>query len=350
MNRSRITLCSFSFAHHGKFSSFHRLLHYSTGYHRVDMTFPFHRIMAARWAERAADRWRRLSEWRLRPVFARKERQCVHYLYPENSVFRGVDWKARHGLVLSCHQPGEFLRKMRHHESYAPFFKALGSADRVVLLASRFVDDYLEYCGGERIEVIPHGVDGAFFHPGRFERREPVVLTVGNWLRDYPFWLRAARSIAQRLTEVRFAVVASARTVEAVRTEACEALGNRVRFLQGLTDLELRDLYQQSSVLFLPLIDAGANNALLEAMASAVPIITTDLPATREYAGDCAVYYHADDVEQCVGELCRLMRDEKERRWLAEAGRHRAESQFSWPVIASRYGQLYQEVLADCLH
>lgn len=348
MNRPPVTLYSFSFAHHGKFSSFHRLLHYSTGCHVVDITVPFHKFMGPRWAERVNIRWRRLSEWRLRPVFARKERQCVHYLYPENSLFRGVEWKGGHGLVLSCHQPGEFLRSMRHHQGYAGFFRALQRADRVVLLASRFADDYARYCGSQKVVVIPHGVDAAFFRPGPVEEREPLVLTVGNWLRDYAFWLRAAKCLAGQVREVTFAVVASPQTVENVRVEAREALGERVRFLQGLTDLELRALYQKASVLFLPLIDAGANNALLEAMATGLPIVTTDLSATREYAGNCGVYYQADDLEQCLGKMCRLMEDKDERLRLGEDGRKRAESQFSWPVIAAKYAQLYREVLAGC--
>ena len=53
----------------------------------------------------------------------------------------------------------------------------------------------------------------------------------------------------------------------------------------GLTDAELRDLYHSSDIAFIPLTNATANNAVLEAMASGIPLISTDLPAIRGTAG-----------------------------------------------------------------
>jgi glycosyltransferase involved in cell wall biosynthesis len=98
-------------------------------------------------------------------------------------------------------------------------------------------------------------------------------------------------------------------------------------------------------VAFLPLKDAGANNALLESMASGLPLLATDLPATREYAGTCAEFYAPGNIEECLAKLDQLLSSEAARARLGAAARQRMVQRFAWPVIAERYAELYQEVL-----
>ena len=75
-----------------------------------------------------------------------------------------------------------------------------------------------------------------------------------------------------------------------------------VRLCTGLDDEALRELNRSAAVLFLPLREAAAN-ALLEAMSSGLPVVTTDRPATRESAGDCSVYFEPGSVPQAVSGL-----------------------------------------------
>jgi glycosyltransferase involved in cell wall biosynthesis len=52
---------------------------------------------------------------------------------------------------------------------------------------------------------------------------------------------------------------------------------------RGIDDDTLAELYRNADVLLLPLTDSTANNALLEGMASGLPLVATDLPAVRAY-------------------------------------------------------------------
>jgi glycosyltransferase involved in cell wall biosynthesis len=272
----------------------------------------------------------------------------VHYIHPENSLFRAGTWKGSHGLVLTCHQPGPTLRQMKAEGGHVGFFRGLEAADRVVLLASRFLADYEEFCAPERLVVIPHGADTAFFRPAPELPHNPCVVTLGNWLRDYDLWLEVILRVGAAMPEVQFEVVALPSVIDATRHQLGNRLAGRARFSNGLTDEQLRALYQRASVLFLPLKDAGANNALLESMACGVPMLLSDLPATREYAADCAVYFKPGAEDECVAKLTNLLGDARQCAVLANAGRQRAVEQFAWEVIANQYGQLYQEVLAEC--
>jgi glycosyltransferase involved in cell wall biosynthesis len=345
MSEPRVTLFSFSFRHHGRFSSFHRLLHYSQNCRVIDATFPFGKYLNRTWHERFERRWLRWREQRLRPIFSRSERQCVHYIYPENSLFEGDLWKGKHALVLSCHQPGESLREIAQNPSFANFFRALREAERVVLLSSNAAKDYEQFCKPQRLMVIPHGIDTSFFQPPASKPERRLVLTVGNWLRDYALWAEVAIRLGKKLPDVEFVVTALPATVAAVRARVEEALGTRVRFLHGLSDLELRDLYQQAAVVFLPLRDASANNALLEGMACGVPVLVSDLPATREYAADSALYFKPGATDECLIALEQLLSEPQRRADIGAAARRRATSELAWEVIAKRYAHVYAELL-----
>jgi glycosyltransferase involved in cell wall biosynthesis len=347
MNQSPVTVYGFSFSHHGQYSSFHRLLHYTRDCRVVDVTIPLRFFLGPAWRGRLEHRWFRWNEWRLRPVFTRRERQCVHYIYPENSLFRGSAWKGRHGLLLTCHQPGNDLQRMVRGDWYRGLLRGLREADRVVVLAAHVADDYKEFCDLRRLAVIPHGVEVGFFEPAPDRPQRPLVLTVGNWLRDYDFWAEIVLRLADQIPDVEFAVVALPPVVHAARARVEPRLPGRVLFLHGLTDEQLKALYQRAVVLFLPLKDTVANNALLESMASGVPAVVSDLPAAREYAGECGTFFRAGATEDCLAKLAELLGDAEKRAALAAACRQRAVAHFSWEVIAARYARLYAEVLAD---
>jgi glycosyltransferase involved in cell wall biosynthesis len=346
MNESPVTVYSFSFSHHGQYTSLHRLLHYTRDCRVVDVTFPLRTFPGLAWRGRLESRWLRWNEWRLRPVFGRRERQCVHYIHPENSLFRGGAWKGQHGLVLTCHQPGNGLRCMARGSGYRGFLRGLREADRVVILAAHLAEDYKEFCDHRQLAVIPHGVEVGFFEPPPDKPQRPLVVTVGNWLRDYDFWAETVLRLADQIPEVEFAVVALPQVVCAARMRVEPRLPARVLFLHGLTDEQLKALYQRATVLFLPLIDTVANNALLESMASGVPAVVSDLPAAREYLGECGTFFGARATEDCLAKLAELLGDAPKRAALAAACRQRAVAHFSWEVIAARYARLYAEVLA----
>ena len=346
MTRPRVTLYSFAFPHHGRYTSMHRLLSYSRNCRVIDASVPLRRQLSRGWYERVLRPWLRLNERRLRPIFSRQEPQCVHYIHPENSLFRGDVWKGPHRLVLTCHQPGESLREIARGPGFGDFFRALKHADRVVLLSKRSLPDYAAFCDPDRLVVIPHGVDVEFFRPPHHPAQCPLILTVGNWLRDYSLWADVATRLAAKHPTVTFAVVAVPMTVRDIQARAEQARGPRVRFLYGLSDEQLRLLYQETTVSFLPLVDAGANNGLLEGMASGLPIVASDLPAVREYAGDCAVLIPPGAANDCLAALEELLANSRRRAELGRASRERAMRHLAWQVIADRYAQLYAEVLA----
>jgi glycosyltransferase involved in cell wall biosynthesis len=117
--------------------------------------------------------------------------------------------------------------------------------------------------------------------------------------------------------------------------------------LSGLSDSELRGAYDRAQLTFLPLGGAAANNAILESLAMGVPIVTTDLSATRFYVGAEAGWYIANsDIEGCVASLTRLINDPAQQQVMAIEARARAEAEFGWNRVADSYRALYRLLLS----
>jgi len=145
--------------------------------------------------------------------------------------------------------------------------------------------------------------------------------------------------IARALPEVRFDVVTGVDT----RLSGFD----NVHTHRGIDDGALAELYRNADVLLLPLSDSTANNALLEGMASGLPVVATDLPALRAYLPKGGVLVPDNAVEGFIAALQMLRQDIPARRAMGRSSRARAE-ELAWPRVVREYEALYAKVVADC--
>jgi glycosyltransferase involved in cell wall biosynthesis len=94
----------------------------------------------------------------------------------------------------------------------------------------------------------------------------------------------------------------------------------------------------------MPLQNSTANNALLEGMASGLPVVATDLIATRTYlAGKGAIFSPQGDVGAAVAAVERLAGDPSQMERLGREARAQAET-LDWTNIASEHAALFEYV------
>jgi glycosyltransferase involved in cell wall biosynthesis len=284
--------------------------------------------------------WYKLSDVRaevralLRGVRGRVD--IVHYLDGEHSaqylpLLKSMARASWPRLIATFHQPTSVLPGLVRPD-------VVRRLDHVTVVAPTQVEFFEQLLPRERIHSILHGVDTAFFRPPPYRTSEDefVCLTVGHYLRDFV----SVRRVADRLADepdIRFHVVTSYET-------GVERLAN-VTTHRNLSDETLLSLYQRSDVLFLPLLDCTATNALLEGLASGLPVITTDLPSVRTYApGEEAVCVRDNDPDDFAAAITQLRKSPARRERMGQAARLRAE-QLSWPNVALAYARLYDEAL-----
>lgn len=263
----------------------------------------------------------------------------VHYLEGEHSLqylpslIRKLDFiKSRPPIVATFHQPPQKLDTLINKN-------IVRLVDRVVALSPE-QGAYLEqFLPAHQISVIPLGVNVNYFHPdtGPKEGDKFRCISVGSWLRDYDAVLKVA-GILQPYPDIEFHIVS--------RTVAQPSHFKNVCVHTGITDEALLKAYQKSDVLFIPLADAVANNAILEGIACGLPVVSTDLPSVKAYLpGKEAILIPGNDPELAAQALLKLYHHPEIRAEMAFHARNRS-IELSWSNIALKYEAMYSELIS----
>ena len=117
--------------------------------------------------------------------------------------------------------------------------------------------------------------------------------------------------------------------------------------LTGVLDYaQTWDLYRQADIFVFPSLCESFGHPLVEAMASGLPIVASDIAVHREICGDAAVYFPALDPSALAGALRRLLQDAAARQPLAERGRVRV-NEFIWEDHVARLLALLRETAGE---
>lgn len=261
----------------------------------------------------------------------------VHFLYGENNFRYMARFPLLRGnrTVVSFHQPPEkFLEVIPDH-------KGIFRADAIVAVGSSQMAFFRDLSKRDNIFLVPHGIDTDYFTPPERREDDGVLrcISVGWWLRDVDK-IRAAIKILNQIrnSRVEFHIVTFPWC-----HEFYAGLEN-VHLHSEIPDDELRDLYRKCHVLFLPLKDCTANNAVLEAMACGLPVLTTDVGSIRDYVGeDNAVIAPPDNEEPLLDALLDFQKDPARLKAMGEVSRQRAEK-FAWPVVGRQMMDVYRKI------
>jgi glycosyltransferase involved in cell wall biosynthesis len=123
-----------------------------------------------------------------------------------------------------------------------------------------------------------------------------------------------------------------------------EGFSENVRFLGYRADVPA--ILAAADVFVLPSYSEGNSNAILEAMAAALPIITTDVGGSRLLVGDCGQSFviQPGDQEGLAKLLTRTAVSDEDCTQLGLAMRKRVEAAFDLEVVAEIYANAYAEM------
>lgn len=238
-------------------------------------------------------------------------------------------------LYVCFHQPAAWFRSQWRR------FEELQSLGGIVCLGEDQAE-YFRTVSTSPVHVTRHGVRHDFFRPPEDggSREGNRLLFVGQWLRDFETLADAMPLIWALRPDVTldFVVPRPPAECEAIRRLTADT---RVNGLEYLSNDGLRNVYQRADLLFLPVLDAVANNAVLEAMACGLPVVSSDVSGLREY------------VSEGAGKLCRP-RDAQAHadaavRWLADGARRIEAGRVAraWAVENFDWGQIGRRLVAS---
>ncbi len=250
----------------------------------------------ARWLERAL--WPQLSAWH---DCGQLDLIDAHFGYPEGlgSVYLAQRLRVPVFITLRGLE-SVYLRKPRIGPRLA---WALQQATGLVAVSHSLAEVAKEHgVPAERVRVIPNAVDDELFHPGDFAaaRRSlgievdgPLVVSVGLLLagKGHHLAIRALAALRARHPRARLAVLGAAAHEpgypgQLARLTQELGLADAVLLPGAVPPDQVATWLQAADVFALATFREGCCNAVLEALASGLPVVTTPVGDNARYVRD----------------------------------------------------------------
>lgn len=239
--------------------------------------------------------------------------------------------------------------------------KTLQIADKIITVSNFSKDEIINLFNvdGDRIAVVPNGVDFNLFKPNYDEAKineiknkykigAPYFLYLGTLEpRKNLIRLISAYNNYIKLTASSTLLVLVGQKgwmydeiFEKVREFKLE---KKVIFTGYVEDYEAPLLINGAIAFCFPSLYEGFGMPPLEAMACGVPVLTSNVSSLPEVVGDAAILVNPYSEEEITSGLIKLSNDEKLRKELSKKGLKQAK-RFSWDNAATILNNIYKEL------
>jgi len=284
-------------------------------------------------------------------ILARLKPDIIHIQspYPLGEM---ANWLLGRAKATIISYQSDVVRQQAILRFYGPILRrVLQTADQIVANNPRYVETstWLKPVRG-KCKVIPIGINVDRFHATpRLRERALQLLFVGR-LRYYK-GLDTLLHALPHIPGVHLTIVGVGPMQTMCQTLTRELeLTDRVTFAGEIDDADLPSYYQQADLFVLP---SNARSeaygiVLLEAMASGLPCITTELGTGTSWIvqdGVTGFVIPPKDPLALAEAINKLVADEPLRQQFAQAGLKRVNLEFTEEIMVKRVIALYEEIL-----
>ncbi len=208
---------------------------------------------------------------------------------------------------------------------------------------------FLELPFGARDDFAPRPKDPRLLDKYDFDLNDRIILFVGgldsaHYFKGVDLLIEALSGIADQ--KVRALIVGAGDLQEKYQQEAIDRrVADRVKFAGYVSDADLPAYYNLADVFTLP----SRNKAeafgivLVEAMASGIPLVATDLRGVRTVVEDGVngLVARPGDAADLRQKLEHILSDDGLAKKLGRQGMVLAQEKYRWPQIIEKLNQLY---------
>ena len=316
---------------------------YKVGIHKKDLHY-WRRAEVIEWLVKAGFHYRRLLR--------QNDYDLVHAFFGFPTGWLCYRSAGKMPYIISLRGsdvPGRHARLQLDYKILGPVFRAIWKkAAALVACSEGLKERALRFLPSVAIDVIPNGVESDRFYPAEAEQKPDVLrlLTVGRLsvVKRVEMLIDAVEIVHKEGYRFRFTIVGGGALEPQLREIVRRKNLGDVIEITGRTEVEdMPQVYRRSDVFISASMQEGMSNAMLEAMASGLPIVTTRCEGLDELIADNGLIVEQAEAETIARAIKKLADDRQLCRQMALAARKRAE-QFSWSRAAESYLALYERL------
>lgn len=277
-----------------------------------------------------------------------------------------ADMIARLGLFKVTNAPRiPFLRTTYNHPKYliARIFEQLTRplVHQYLANSEAVKDFYVRHLRvrPEKITVIPNGIDLNFFDSLKpdYQLQDSLAIPQENFIiicvanlhinKGHSYLLTAFEKFYQEYPQSTLLLVGEGKEHDALKKQI-QGYRSKENILFLGRRKDVAKLLILSDLFVLPTLFEGQSNAILEAMAARIPVITTDIPENKVLLENdaSALLILPQDSESLYQALQKARQDKEFREKIARAARKNIEDSFSLEKIQMRWENILNNVIA----
>lgn len=271
-----------------------------------------------------------------------RKKKIVHFLYFEETtlaILKLLPKKCLNNTITTFHIPPSQWK----NESLSELQKL----KHAIVLYEKDLDWFRKKLPRCNFYLIRHGIDINFFSPGLEVRDTSKLLFVGHYLRDFDLLLKIVSKIFITSPEMSLHLVIPEmfRTSE-ILIRLNSEFPEKIYFYANLSDEALRALYRECGFLLLPMLDSGANTAIVQGLATGIPIVTNDVGGIRSYGGgDIFPVFKKKEVNEMISYISELKNNHLAYAKLCRNIRDFAIRNLDWNIVAKLHLEVYNKML-----
>jgi glycosyltransferase involved in cell wall biosynthesis len=200
--------------------------------------------------------------------------------------------------------------------------------------------------------IIPNTLDPSRFFPAPPSRPDgegPVLAITRNLEPIYgiDLALRALPAVQARFPRARLVIAGSGPEQAALERLAADlGVADRVEFRGRLTRQQVAELYRQADLLLNPSRVDNSPNSIIEALGSALPVVSTRAGGIPKLVsdGETALLVDPEDPDALASAVLRVLEDDALRQRLKTAGLEFSR-RFHWDAVKKDLLNTYQQAI-----
>jgi glycosyltransferase involved in cell wall biosynthesis len=245
--------------------------------------------------------------------------------------------------------PGKHARLKLDYKILAPVFKAIWKKASALIACSQGLKDRaLQFMPSAAIDVITNGIDLNMFQPAQNNKaqQELKLLTVGRLsvTKRFEILIDAVEILHKAGRNLHLTIAGGGAMLDGLKQIVSQKNLTDIIDVKGRIESDLMpDLYRQNDIFISASMQEGMSNAMLEAMASGLPIITTRCEGVDELIADNGIVVEQARPDAIADEIQKLADDKNGYELMCKAARKKAE-QFGWDNTAEQYLRYYKNI------